>query len=473
MIGKISIGALLLIFLAASAGGEILESTAEGRKEVSVTVYNNDLGLVREVRGIELSGGVMHLRYMGVASRIDPTSVLVSVVEGLKGFELLEQNYEFDLMSPAKLMEKYVGKRVELAVTHPSTGEESIVQATLLSVNEGPVYRIGDEIHLGHPGRVIVPEIPGNLIAQPTLVWLIGGKKGAGEIEVTYLTGGFSWKADYVALLGDDDEEMDLTGWVTLTNTSGASYEEAKLKLVAGDVHRVRPLERPRMRADVLYEAAALKTGFEEEAFFEYHLYSLPRRTTILDRQTKQIELLSARGVAVKKEYVLPATWRRDFNRPSYVEPEKENPLVVLRFENSEDNSLGQPLPGGIFRFYKEDSEGMLQLVGEDRIEHTASKETVSLEAGKAFDITAERAITDYNVVKKDKEWEYECTVKLRSAKETSVAVAVYDLVHGEWDVVEWTHEPVKESATNLRFAVTVEPGRETTLRYRVRVRNY
>jgi hypothetical protein len=421
MIGKVLTGALLILFIAVYAHGETSESTVEGRREVSVTVYNNDLGLVREIREIKLPGGETHLRYGGVASRIDPTSVSVSVLKGLKGFELLEQNYEFDLMSPMKLMEKYVGKSVELAVTHPGTGKESILMATLLSVNDGPVFRIGDRIHLGHPGRVVVPEIPGNLIAQPTLVWLL---------DVTYLTGGFSWKADYVALLDNDDEEMDLTGWVTLTNTSGASYDEAKLKLVAGDVHRIRRIERPRMRTDVQYEAAALKTGLEEEPFFEYHLYSLPRRTTIKDRQTKQLELLKALGIGIEKEYVLAA----------------------MRYK---------------------DSEGMLQLVGEDRIDHTAKNETVSLEAGKAFDLTAERVITDYNIIKKDKEWEYRCTVKLRNAKEISATIKVFDLIHGEWQVTESTHEAVKESSTSLYFNVPVESGREAVLDYRIRVKTY
>ncbi len=473
MIGKVLTGTLLVTLIAVNIHGEVAESRVDARIDVSVTVYNNDLGLVREVRKIELPGGVTHLRYGGVASRIDPTSVSVGVLEGLRGFELLEQNYEFDLMSPMKLMEKYVGKSVELAVTNPETGKESILEATLLSVNDGPVFRIGEKIHLGHPGRVVVPEIPGNLIAQPTLVWLVDGKRGAGQIEVTYLTGGFSWKADYVAHLGDEDEKMDLTGWVTLTNTSGASYDEAKLKLVAGDVHRVRRPERPRMRADVQYEAVALKTGLEEEPFFEYHLYSLPRRTTIKDRQTKQLELLKAPGIEIEKEYVLPALRQKDYGRPSYVEPDKEHPSVLLRFENSEKNNLGAPLPAGIFRFYKEDSEGMLQLVGEDQIDHTAKDEKVSLEAGKAFDLTAERVITDYNIIKKNKEWEYSCTVKLRNAKEVGAAVKVFDMIHGEWEVMESTHEAVKESSTSLYFAVPVEPGEEAVLRYRIRVKTY
>ena len=460
---------ILAIFSIASAG----ERTVSRRDNVSVTVYNNDLGLVREVRQLDLPGERTRVRVEGVASRIDPTSVSVEVLSGLRDLVLLEQNYEFDLLSPSKLMEKYVGRSIELVTVHPETGVETSLEATLLSMNEGPVYRIGDKIHLGHSGRVVLPEIPGNLMARPTLVWLIEGSKGGGKIEVSYLTGGFSWKADYIALLGTQDDRMDLTAWVTLTNTSGASYDSAQLKLVAGDVHRVRRVQpAPRARGDMV-SSMTLKSGIEEEPFFEYHLYSLPRRTNLRDNQTKQIELLSAGGVGLEKEYVLPGNRQKNFKRPSYVKPDKEHPLVTLRFPNEEENGLGTALPAGIFRFYKKDSEGMLQLVGEDAIDHTPKGEEVVLEAGKTFDITAERSITDYQVIKKNKEWEYEETVSLRNAKEAAALVKVYDLVSGEWEVVESTHEPTVESATSLFFRVSIPAGGESVLRYRVRIRTY
>ena len=460
---------ILAIFSIASAG----ERTVSRRDNVSVTVYNNDLGLVREVRQLDLPGERTRVRVEGVASRIDPTSVSVEVLSGLRDLVLLEQNYEFDLLSPSKLMEKYVGRSIELVTVHPETGVETSLEATLLSMNEGPVYRIGDKIHLGHSGRVVLPEIPGNLMARPTLVWLIEGSKGGGKIEVSYLTGGFSWKADYIALLGTQDDRMDLTAWVTLTNTSGASYDSAQLKLVAGDVHRVRRVQpAPRARGDMV-SSMTLKSGIEEEPFFEYHLYSLPRRTNLRDNQTKQIELLSAGGVGLEKEYVLPGNRQKNFKRPSYVKPDKEHPLVTLRFPNEEENGLGTALPAGIFRFYKKDSEGMLQLVGEDAIDHTPKGEEVVLEAGKTFDITADRSITDYQVIKKNKEWEYEETVSLRNAKEAAVLVKVYDLVSGEWEVVESTHEPTVESATSLFFRVSIPAGGESVLRYRVRIRTY
>ena len=460
---------IMAVFSIAVAG----EKTASKKNDVSVTVYNHDLGLVREIRRLDLPGERTRVRVEGVASRIDPTSVTVEVLSGLRDLVLLEQNYEFDLLSPSKLMEKYVGKQVELVTIHPETGVESSLDATLLSMNEGPVYRIGDRIHLGHSGRVVLPEIPGNLMARPTLVWLLEGSEGRGEIEVSYLTKGFSWKADYVAHLGSNDDEMDLTAWVTLTNTSGASYEDARLKLVAGDVHRVKRVQpAPRARGEMV-SALALKSGIEEEPFFEYHLYSLPRRTDLRDNQTKQIELLSAEGIGLVKEYILPGKLQKNFHRPGHVKPDKENPLVIIRFRNEKDNGLGTALPAGIFRFYKEDSEGMLQLVGEDSIDHTPKGEEVVLETGKAFDITAERSITDYQVIKKNKEWEYEGSVTLRNAKEEEVMVKVYDSVGGEWEVIESTLESRKESATSFFFHVAVPAGGESVLRYRIRIRNY
>jgi hypothetical protein len=464
---------IAILVLAVSSAAFAGEGKVGSRKDVSVTVYNRDLGLVRETRRLDLPGGSTRVRVEGVASKIDPTSVSVEVLSGLRDLVLLEQNYEFDLLSPSKLMEKYVGKRIELVTAHPETGVERSLEATLLSMNEGPVYRIGEKIYLGHPGRVVLPEIPGNLMARPTLVWLLEGSKGGGEVEVSYLTRGFSWKADYVALLDEDDGEMDLTAWVTLTNTSGASYWNARLKLVAGDVHRAAERQpAPRARGDMV-SAMALKTGIEEEPFFEYHLYSLPRRTDLRENQTKQIELLSADGVGIVKEYVLPGSRQKNFNKPSYVKPDREHPLVVLRFRNVEENGLGVALPAGIFRFYKEDSEGMLQLVGEDSIDHTPKGEEVHLEAGKVFDITAERSITDYQVIKKNKEWEYESTVTLRNAKEEKVTVKVYDVVNGEWEVIESTHEPRIESATSLFFEIPIAAGGESVLEYRIRIRNH
>ncbi|MCK4235499.1 MAG: DUF4139 domain-containing protein, partial [Candidatus Krumholzibacteria bacterium] len=350
--------------------------------------------------------------------------------------------------------------------------KESSITAELLSMNGGAIYRVGEEIHIGHPGRVVLREIPDNLIARPTLVWLLGGEGGSGEIEVSYLTSGMGWKADYVALLGADDRTMDLTGWVTLTNTSGAGYEDASLKLVAGEVHRVRKeVPYSKMEGEGVMSALSLKAGFAEEPFFEYHLYTLARRTDLKDNQTKQVELLRSIDVNLSKEYILPARRVRYGRRSLIGEVKKEHPIVMVRFKNEEENGLGKPLPAGIFRFYKKDSGGNLQLVGEDQIDHVPRGEEITLKLGEAFDIVAERIQTDYDVISKGKVYEYEYRITLRNAKEEDITVRVIEEIPGDWEMLEFTHEPKKEAAHQVSFTVAVAPEKESVLGFRVRIR--
>lgn len=453
---------------AASAGDTTAVSTAADRKDVSITVYNVNLGLVRETRALELRGDVRRLEFQDVASRIDPTSVNVQVLSGLREFVLLEQNYEFDLMSPEKLMEKYIGRGIELVVPHPQTGEEAILRAALLSMNGGPIYRIGEKIHVGHPGRVVLPEIPKNLIARPTLVWKVGGRGGKGEIETSYLTSGMGWQADYVAVLDKDDRTMDMTGWVTLTNTCGAGYENAKVKLVAGDVRRVVKAPPERIRKSIAaYEA---EMAVEEEAFFEYHLYTLPGRTALKDNQTKQVEFLGTSGVSLAKEYILPPRPGRIHTLSRLGEIEKEHVHVTIRFRNDEGNGLGVPLPAGIFRFYKRDSEGALHFIGEDRIDHVPRGEELSLEVGKAFDVLAQRVEVDYQVIRREKLYEHEYKVTLRNAKDEDVTVKVMEEIFGDWEILKSSHTWTKEAANRVSFTVPVPKEGETELVYRVRI---
>lgn len=460
--------ASICILLASVVQADVLESTAGERSDVSVTVYNNNIGLVREVRALSISGGIVTLRFRDVTSGIDPTSVNVSVLDGLRGFAVLEQNYEFDLISPDKLLEKYVGRQVELYLRHPQTGEERVVGAELLSTNGGPVYRIGGRIHVGHPGRVVLPEMPENLIARPTLVWLLDSRGGRGEIEVSYLTSGMSWKADYVAVLDAGDTKMDLTGWVTLTNTSGTGFDSAKLKLVAGTIHRAKKPVPKWKRADA--EVLALGGGISEEELFEYHLYTLGRRTDLKDRQTKQVELLKASDVGVTKEYVLPDNVMRFTSRSRLQETVKEHVAVAMHFVNSTGNNLGEPLPAGIFRIYKADSEGSLQLVGEDRIDHTPRNEEIWLELGEAFDITAERVQTDFEVIARGAVYEYGYKVTLKNAKKEDVTVKVVERIPGDWKMISTSHEAKKVSAYRVHFLVPVEAEGTAVLKYRVRI---
>ncbi len=275
---------------------EVLSSGIEDQTGVAITIYNVNLGLVKDQREIKLPRGTGELRFMDVASQIIPTSVHIKSRLESESLQVLEQNYEYDLLNPQKLLDKYVGKEVRLYYKNPYTEREEVVKATLLSNNGGPIFKIGDEITFGHPGRIIFPGVPENLISKPTLVWLVENSlSSVQKVEASYLTNGINWRADYVVTLNNKDNKADLSGWVTIDNKSGASYKDAKLKLVAGDIHRVKDEFEYRDKMMRVAEAAGKPAPqFKEEEFFEYHIYTLQRPSTVKENQTKQIRLITA-----------------------------------------------------------------------------------------------------------------------------------------------------------------------------------
>jgi len=301
-----------------AAKAESLISGLEDQRGVEVTIYNVNLGLVKDQRLISLPQGVGELRFMDVAAQIIPTSVHIKSVVDPASLQVLEQNYEYDLLNPQKLLDKYVGKEVKLYTKNPYTEREEILTATLLSNNGGPIFKIGDEITFGHPGRIIFPGVPENLISKPTLVWLIDNRlKEKQKVEASYLTNGINWRADYVVILNDKDTKADLSGWVTIDNKSGAAYKDAKIKLVAGDVNRVRdePEYKDKMLRMAKAEAMPAAPQFKEEEFFEYHIYTLQRPSTIKENQTKQISLVTADSIPVRKELLYRGAAYYYYNR--------------------------------------------------------------------------------------------------------------------------------------------------------------
>jgi len=465
--------ACLTILLAVAGPGlaaEAITSTGADRKAVAVTVYNDGRGLVREERSLALPAGTSAVRFMDVAEQIEAATVHVAVLEG-SPVSVLEQNYEYDLLSPQKLLEKFVGRTLTLVQQRTVDGStvEDSVEATLLSTNQGTVWRIGDRIVANPPyQRLLFPSVPENLIAEPTLVWLADAS-GAGRrrLEVAYLTGGLSWQADYVLALDPDETRGGLQGWVTLKNQSGAGYEDALLKLVAGDVHRA-PEERPVPQVLMERARAAAPASMAEEAFFEYHLYTLPRPTTLKQNQTKQVQLLDAPRVSFEKDYVLRGTGGY-YRGPWAGRRGDEKVRVLLKMKNSEESGLGLPLPKGIVRVYKRDRAGSPQFIGEDRIDHTPKDETVELELGNAFDVSAERRQTDFERVS-DRVFESAYEVRLRNAKDAPVTVRVVEPIGGDWKMLEHSHPFEKTEAFEATFTVSVAPGREAVLSYRVRV---
>lgn len=449
----------------------VLSSTSEDQTALSITVYNIDLGLVKDRRTINLPDGNVELRFMDVASHIIPTSVYIrSIPEN--GFRVLEQNYEYDLLNPEKLMDKYVGKNIKLSYKNPYTDKEEIVTATLLSNNGGPIYKIGNEITFGHPGRVIFPGVPENLISSPTLVWLLENERASVQkIETSYLTNGINWRADYVVTLNEKDDKADLAGWVTIDNKSGASYKDAKLKLVAGDVHRVREESEytGRMRKTAKMGAMPAAPQFKQEEFFEYHIYTLERPSTIKENQTKQISFATAENISVNKEFLFKGADYYYYN-PDTEEMPKQKIGVFIEIQNKKSNNLGIPLPKGIVRVYKRDSEGSLQFVGEDSIDHTAKDEKIRIMMGEAFDIVGTRKQTDWKKISKNV-YEASFEISLRNHKKEDITVKVLEPIPGDWNILNSSHEYKKTDAFMAEFLIPVSKDSESKLTYTVRMK--
>lgn len=448
------------------------QSTAEEQRGIEITVYNSNIALVKDTRKVTLPVGEGELRFMDVASSINPVTVSVRSLNFPRDFSVLDQNYEYDLISESRLLDKYVGKKLKLFRWDEALSKKEVVEATLLSNNDGQIYQIGDEIYLGYPGTKVVPSIPENLISKPTLTWLFSNKNAKEqELEVSYLTGNISWKADYVATLAEDDKSLGLSGWVTIDNQSGAFYKDARLKLVAGELNRVNdtPYVRKAMRGDALMVNAAAPQ-FQEKAFFEYHIYDLQRRATLKDKQIKQISLLEADGIAAKKEWLVYGASNYYF----YAMPgqkQKQDVNVFIEFKNSQDNRAGMPLPQGTVRVYKKDTDGSLQFIGEDTIQHIPKDETVRLKIGKAFDIVAERAQMDYKQISShmhESEWE----VTIRNHKNEGVVVGLLEPLYSDWKVLSSSHEYKKIDANALRFDVPVGKDQEAVVRYRVQIKS-
>ena len=388
----------------------------------------------------------------------------------------IEQNFDFDLLTPQKLLEKNVGRNVRIVRVHPTTGAESIETATVLAAAQGVVLKIGDRIETGLPGRIVYDGVPANLRDRPTLVTELDSARGGMQnVELSYLSGGLAWKADYVAELNGADTALDLNGWVTLTNTSGTAYPNAKLQLVAGDVNRVRDELRLAQKAMSMRAAeAAPASPMAQEALFEYHLYTLARPTTIADNQTKQVALLGAQNVPVVKELVLQGS---DYYYRSSVGGigQKMKVGVSVQLENRESSRLGMPMPKGVVRVYKKDGAGNAQFVGEDRIDHTPKNETVRLKLGEAFDVTADKKQTDFKrrepTNRASYVFESAYEIVLRNAKKEAASVVVREPVPGDWTMLEESERHAKVAAGTAEWRVRVPAEGNTTLRYRVLVR--
>ena len=449
---------MLKILLTLAFGLIVALPLISQQREIAITVYNNDLAVVKDIRTLDLKNGMSELKYQEVAARIDPTSVHFKSLTAPEKVAIIEQNYEYDLVSADKIAEKYLDKDITIVLK-----DKNSFNGQLLSY-DGGYFTLKTEsgmirlVSRDNIANIDFPKLPEGLITRPTLVWLINNTKpGAHKTEVSYLTSGLSWRAEYVAVAKDNDQKLELNAWVSIDNRSGATYPDAKLKLIAGEVHQVMQARPMRMAKGMVMQAMeAAAPQFEEKSFFEYHLYTLQRATTIKQNQTKQISLFPSVETKVKKIYTYESSRSQDDVR------------VNLEFFNSKQNGMGMPLPAGKVRVYKEDpDDASLEFIGEDLIDHTPKDEKVRLFLGNAFDIKAERAMTDKSSTGKDsytETWQ----IKLRNHKDSAVDIVVVERLYGFWEIKKATHQYKKKDATTVEFFVNVPKDQEVVLEYTV-----
>lgn len=459
----------------AASGAPAVQSSSDQAEQVFLTIYNAGRALVRELRTVELPAGELDLEYADVAAQIDPTTVHITSLSHPGQLGVLEQNFEFDLLSPERLLENFVGRDITIRSRSTADPNQTLSRTgTLLSVQGGRIVRTPEGLILNPEGEISVPGDTGDLRAEPTLVWLLSNAAaGAHQLEASYLTTGLSWHADYVAVVNEDDTRMDLTAWVTIENRSGATFRDARLKLVAGTPNIVQP---PQMQDLYMMERAAVAAApgapqFTEQAFFEYHLYTLQRPTTVRDMQTKQMSLFTAGDVPVTKRFLFEAQQLYPWFQTGGQRGEPEHVQVVVEFENSEANRMGMPMPQGTVRLYKADPDGALQFIGEDRIEHTPRDERVRLQVGEAFDVVAERVQTAFRqVAGNDTEQDWEITV--RNHKDEAITVTLVEHAGGDWTIRQESQGHSDVDATTFEYTVEVPAHGSATVTYTIHFDN-
>jgi hypothetical protein len=430
--------------------------TAQG--DVSVTIYNNDRALVQDTRLINLTSGRSRQEFRDVSARIEPQTVTLKS----PGVSVVEQNFDFDLLSPSALMQNAVGQVITLVRVNPATGAELRERARVLAANGGVVLQIGDRIEVlrddGLPARVIFDQVPPSLRARPTLsvtVQTSGG--GQRPVTLTYLTPGLGWAADYVALFDEAKGQLDLQGWITLTNSSGTPYLNANTLLVAGAVGRANDAGNNYARRTL---PTVVRTGTEtaaRERLGDFYLYPLPERTTIADKQTKQVSFLNVQGAPAVRAYQFRAAWLQTSDEPISTD-------TALRFSSARDRGLGEALPAGTIRVYQRDARGNPQFVGEREIPHTPMGSEISLAIGQAFDVKV-RPVVESRTFLTNRRWRTAMRYSVSNANPNPVTV---DLVQsGLWADTRIVAESLKSerlSADDTRWRVAVPANGEASV---------
>ncbi|HET6456502.1 MAG TPA: DUF4139 domain-containing protein [Armatimonadota bacterium] len=446
---------LFAILLAATS----FAATASAPTNVQLTIYNQNFALVKENRDMSLEKGMNTVSILDVAARIEPSSVAFKSLTDPNAVVVREQNYQYDLVNSRTILNKSLGKRVKIIKYLDGTVKE--IEGIVLSTPEnGLVLQTANGIVLNPSGEIQVMEMPQGLVPRPTLAWkLDSDRAGPQKTEISYLTNNITWSADYVAVVDSLDKYVDLTGWVTLDNKSGVTYENASLNLMAGDVHRVQPQrEFEGFALTAPMAAKAAEPQFAEKAFFEYHLYTLKDKTTVRDKESKQISLLTAAHIPAKKVYVYDgARNQRKVN-------------VLMEIVNSQASNLGMPLPKGKVRVYKQESDANQHFIGEDLIDHTPKDEKVRLYLGDAFDLVGERKqMTQRQISDHEREESYE--ISLRNHKDLPVTIVIVEHLWGDWKITQSSHGYNKKDANTVEIPVEVPKDGEVKVTYTVRIK--
>jgi hypothetical protein len=439
------IGTILVLALAALV-------VAVEAKDLRVTVYNSNIGVVRDVREIKLERGINEVLMTDVAAQIDPTSVRVEI-DGEGEILVHEQDFEYDLVNPDKLLQKYLEERLNI-----TTEDGNVYEGKLIGFDGGNLVLDLDAGGVALVSRdkvkdVVLPPGEKGLVVKPTLVWRVeASRPTSADVEVAYITDGLNWHAEYVATLGENDKSLGLASWVSVENQSGATYSDAKLKLIAGDIHRAEKKIMAPMYDMARAEAAP---RLAEKAFFEYHMYTLEGTTTIKEKEVKQIQLFPETVVPAVKQYSFDAN-------------EGEGVRVVMKFDNTEKAGLGIPLPAGKVRVFKADVDGSQEFLGEDQIDHTPRDEEVKLYVGDAFDVVVTREQKNYTRVSDHVSVEtYE--IAIANHKDDDLTVTVTEHIYGEWKITSTTHDYKKTKADVAEFDVPVGANAKAVLTYTVR----
>ncbi|MDX2221211.1 MAG: DUF4139 domain-containing protein [Rhodospirillaceae bacterium] len=459
---------LLLVSFAAAAETEVPPAA---RTAVELTIYEQDLALVKDRRSLTLPADSAELAFTGVSSQMQAETALLRVLTG-EALSVAEQTFDFDVISPDKLLRRSVGGEVTVVSTNPATGRDTVERARVISVDNGLVLEIAGKIHTEAPGRIVFDALPDDLRTSPTLVVAATGKAGAqSQVELSYLTGGLSWRADYVADYDADARRLDLTAWATVMNTAGVDFDGAKLKLVSGQVNRASAPREPKvmMRAMEMAAAAPMADGVAAEAVGSFHLYDFAPAVDLAANQTKQLALMEASGIAVTQEYVVRGQPNFYFGQMQGA-PQPANAETVIAFANDAAAKLGLPLPAGVARVYGADAAGADQFLGEDRIGHIPEGGEVRITLGRDFDITAERQQMSFVRAAENlalSVWR----IALRNAKDKAVTVRVVEPLQGDWEILKETAAHTKTNANTAEWLISVPAKGEAVLEYNVRSR--